>query len=79
MPRRNIVFNLKKHEEEQMIREIQRFFKEERDEEIGNLAAILLLDFINKNLGKFYYNKGVQDSYKFISDNLIELSEIEKY
>lgn len=73
------MFKLKKYEEEEMIREIQRFFSEERDEEIGNLAAVLLLDFISKNLGKFYYNKGVQDSQKFISERLLELSEIEKY
>jgi uncharacterized protein (DUF2164 family) len=73
------MFKLEKYEEEKMIREIQRFFMEERDEEIGNLASILLLDFISKNLGKFYYNKGVQDSYKFMSDKLMELSEIEKY
>jgi uncharacterized protein (DUF2164 family) len=73
------MFKLEKYEEEEMIREIQRFFREERDEEIGNLAAVLLLDFISKNLGKFYYNKGVQDSHKFISERLLELSEIEKY
>ncbi len=73
------MFKLEKYEEEKMIREIQRFFMEERDEDIGNLASIILLDFISKNLGKFYYNKGVQDSYKFMSDKLTELAEIEKY
>lgn len=73
------MFKLEKYEEEMMIKDIQRFFKEERDEEIGNLAAVLLLDFISKNIGKFYYNKGVQDSQKFISERLLELSEIEKY
>ncbi|WP_372714363.1 DUF2164 domain-containing protein [Ilyobacter sp.] len=73
------MFKLEKYEEEKMIREIQRFFMEERDEEIGNLASIILIDFISKNLGKFYYNRGVQDSYKFMSDKLTELSEIEKY
>jgi uncharacterized protein (DUF2164 family) len=73
------MFELKKYEKEEMIREVQRFFREEKDEEIGNLAAVLILDFISKNLGKFYYNKGVQDSHKFITERLLELSEIEKY
>jgi uncharacterized protein (DUF2164 family) len=73
------MFEFEKYEKDEMIREIQRFFKEERDEEIGNLAAMIALDFISKNLGKFYYNKGVQDSSKFISEKLMEISEIEKY
>lgn len=41
---------------------IQRYFAEEREEEIGELAANNILEFITKNLGSYYYNQGVRDS-----------------
>lgn len=49
---------LTKEEKNQMMIAIQRFFAEEREEEIGELAAINILEFITKNLGSYYYNQG---------------------
>jgi uncharacterized protein (DUF2164 family) len=73
------MIRLKKEEKEEIIREIQYFYQDEREEEIGALASEILLDFITLKLGKFYYNKGVQDSEKYLKEKLSELSEIEKY
>ena len=73
------MIRLKKEEKEEIIREIQYFYQNEREEKIGALAAEILLDFITLKLGKFYYNKGVQDSEKYLKEKLSELSEIEKY
>ena len=73
------MIRLKKEEKEEIIREIQYFYQNEREEEIGALATEILLDFITLKLGKFYYNKGVQDSEKYLKEKLSELSEIEKY
>lgn len=53
---------LTKEEKNQMMIAIQRYFAEEREEEIGELAAINLLEFITKYLGSYYYNQGVRDS-----------------
>jgi len=53
---------LTKEEKNQMMNAIQRYFAEEREEEIGELAAINMLEFITKNLGVYYYNQGVRDS-----------------
>ncbi|MCY7480862.1 DUF2164 domain-containing protein [Bacillus sp. JZ35] len=53
---------LTKEEKNQMTMAIQRYFAEEREEEIGELAAINILEFITKNLGSYYYNQGVRDS-----------------
>ncbi len=33
-----------------MIEDIQVFFREERDEDIGDLAAMLVLDFFTENM-----------------------------
>lgn len=73
------MIRLKKEEKVEIIREIQYFYQNEKEEEIGELAAEILLDFITFKLGKYYYNKGVQDSQKYMSEKLEELFEIEKY
>jgi uncharacterized protein (DUF2164 family) len=71
-------FELSKTTKEEMIGEIQRYFMEERGEELGDLAARLLLDFITEKLGPTFYNQGVQDSYQYMAQKLEDLFEIEK-
>ena len=46
------------------------FFKDERDEEIGVLAAEKVLDFLLQEIGPYLYNKGVDDARKFLKDRL---------
>ncbi len=41
---------------------LQRYFEEERDETIGELAAMLLLDFLADEVGEIFYNRGVDDA-----------------
>ena len=41
---------------------LQRYFEQERDESIGELAAMLLLDFLAEEIGEIFYNKGVDDA-----------------
>lgn len=71
--------NLNKFEKDAMAREIKNYFRAERDEEFGDLAVMLLIDFISENLGKYYYNAGVRDARKYISEKLEEIGEIEIY
>ncbi|XQY91257.1 DUF2164 domain-containing protein [Metabacillus sp. HB246100] len=51
-----------------LIDEIQRFFYEERDEEIGEIAAESFLDFCFEHIGPSFYNAGVQDAMKIIQE-----------
>jgi len=60
-----------------MIKKIQKFFLNERNEEIGELAAILLLDFITEKLAKEFYNKGIQDCITQLSINVEDLKGLE--
>lgn len=60
-----------------MIKKIQKFFLNERDEEIGELAAILLLDFITEKLASEFYNKGIQDCMAQLSLNIEDLKGLE--
>lgn len=46
-------------------KEFIQFFKEQRDEEIGIIAAENLLDFFLQHLGMQIYNAGVEDAKAF--------------
>lgn len=68
---------LSKEDKELMIRKIKEFFLKERDEEIGDLAASLLLDFIVENFAATFYNQGIQDCIVFMKDKLDDLYGLE--
>ncbi len=51
-----------KEEKAQIIDKLRAYFREEREEEIGELAAGILLDFIEKEIGPFFYNRGVREA-----------------
>ena len=53
------------------------FFKE-REEEIGDLAAGLILDFILEKIAPEFYNQGVYDSHKYMGDAIEDLLSIQK-
>ncbi|MFB5067442.1 MAG: DUF2164 domain-containing protein [Candidatus Wallacebacter cryptica] len=64
-------------ERKQLIKSVQGFFLTERDQEIGELAAILIIDFMIEQLGPLYYNRGIEDAFKFMTDRLDDLRELE--
>jgi len=55
------------------INQLQTYFSQERDEELSELSAILLIDFISEKLAPMYYNKGVEDSQRFMSERVEDL------
>ncbi|WP_138205798.1 DUF2164 domain-containing protein [Haloimpatiens lingqiaonensis] len=71
--------NVSKEKREKMISSIKEYFFNERDEELGDLAAGLILDFFIKELSTEFYNQGVYDSYKYMNDRIDDLLEIQKY
>lgn len=64
---------------EAIIRSIKGFFLDERDEDLGDLASSLILDFIIDELAPEFYNQGIEDSYKYMNDMLEDLLGIKKY
>ena len=61
-----------------MVSEIKKYFLKEREEEIGDLAAGLLLNFITERIAPEFYNKGVNDAYGYMSERLEEMLGIQK-
>lgn len=64
---------LTNEEQRQLIKSVQDFFLREQDQEIGDLAAMLIIDFMIKQLGPVYYNRGIQDAIKVMGDKLDDL------
>jgi len=74
----NNKFEIDKEKRKMMQEKIKKFFLNERDEEIGDLAAILILDFIIENLAPNFYNLGIRDCIAQISQNVEDLFGLEK-
>lgn len=55
------------------IAEIITFFKREREETIGILAAESILDLLLQSIGCEIYNRGVEDSKKALENNFDDL------
>ena len=63
----------------EMITAIKTYFSKERDEEIGDLAASLILDFFLEELAPHIYNQGVYASYRYMEERTEDLLGILKY
>jgi len=68
---------ISKEEKEKLISEIQEYFLEERNEELGNLAAGFILDFIIDNIAPTFYNQGIRDSIRYMNERVEDLYGLE--
>jgi len=69
-----------KQEKELLVQKLKHYFTKELDQDIGQFDAEFLLDFFGKELGVYYYNRGLidaQDIFKSrvdsITDSIYEL------
>ena len=69
---------LSKDKRDAMIKKIQVFFMEERSEDLGDLAALLVLDFIVDQLGREFYNQGIDDAISYMTDKVDDLYGLKK-
>jgi uncharacterized protein (DUF2164 family) len=63
---------------DEMVAEIKYYFSHERAEDIGDLAAGLILDFIQEKLAPAFYNQGVYDAHTYMQDAAEDLLSIQK-
>ena len=64
---------LSKEARKEAIASIERWFQENRDERIGNIAAGALLAFFLEEVGPSVYNRGVADAQERMQMRLSEL------
>jgi uncharacterized protein (DUF2164 family) len=63
-------FKFPREQKEQLIANIKAYFLEERSEEIGNIAAEALLDYMITEIGPLIYNQAIGDSRKLINEKM---------
>lgn len=61
-----------------MIEDIQVFFREERGDDMGDLAAMLVLDFFIENLASEAYNQGLRDALRYMNERIDDAYSLEK-
>jgi len=70
---------ISKENRKAMIELIKIFFLKERDEDLGDLSAMMILDFFMIELAPEFYNQGVSDSYKYMNDKIEDLFSLQIY
>lgn len=68
-----MAIEIPKDARQQAIASIERWFRENRDEPIGNVAASGLLGFFLEELGPLVYNKAVADVQERLQMRVSEL------
>ncbi|UCF36089.1 MAG: DUF2164 domain-containing protein [Acidobacteriota bacterium] len=68
-----MTINFKTEIEQQMIQSIKRYFRDELEQEIGDLKARLLLNFIKLEIGPVIYNEAIRDAQGFFQDRVVDL------
>lgn len=61
-----------------LVTTIKGYFATERDEDLGDLSAELLLDFFVENIGPAIYNQAIADAKTFMSEKVEDLYALEK-
>ncbi len=54
---------------------VKRYFDQELDQEIGQFDAEFLLDFMGRELGVYYYNRGLKDAqelFRMRADTIVD-------
>lgn len=56
-----------------LVTAIRLYFSQERDEEIGDLAASFFLDFVLEEIGPSIYNQGIKDAQASLQRTVADL------
>ena len=60
-------------EKDVIVRKIKLYFSEELQQQIGNFDAEFLLDFFAKEIGAYFYNRGLYDAQAILSSKLDDI------
>lgn len=69
---------LKKEVRAVLVESIKRYYWNEREEELTNLGAELMLDFMVNEIGPYIYNQGIEDSYAYMNERIEDLLGLQK-
>jgi uncharacterized protein (DUF2164 family) len=55
-----------REETKAMVAEIQDYFQEELDQDIGSIPAEMLMRFFGDKMGAYFYNRGLYDAQALV-------------
>lgn len=58
---------------DQLKKSIIQYFDYELDQDIGDLKAMLLLDFCLEEIGPTIYNQAIADAQQFMQEKLVDM------
>lgn len=58
-----------------IVRKIQLYFSQELNQQIGQFDAEFLLDFFSKEVGAYYYNRGLYDAQSALNAKLEDVQD----
>ena len=58
---------LGREQRDDAVERLRVYFARERGEELGELAATLIYDFVAEQLGPHFYNKGIEDAQALVA------------
>ena len=70
---------ISKENRKAMVDLIKTYFQNERDEDLGDLSAGMILEFFMKELAPEFYNQGVADSCQYMNDKIEDLYGLQIY
>jgi len=68
-----MAIELSKQEVDDIIPSLRRYFKEELEQEISEMRARFLLDYVLKEIAPIAYNKGVKDAETYFLKKVEDL------
>lgn len=69
-------------ETDRLVSKVKQYFADELDNDIGGFEAEFLIDFFAKEIGPYFYNRGLSDAQLLFSEKAEEIGyliqELEK-
>jgi uncharacterized protein (DUF2164 family) len=62
-------------QKECLVQKLQHYFTNELDQELAQFDADFLLDFFTKEMGNHFYNQGIYDAQKLLTEKLDYISD----
>lgn len=71
-------FKVYSEKKQDMIVSLQNFFFKELNKDLGYIEANQLLDYIVEDLAVDFYNEGILDAHKYISQKTVDILKLQK-
>jgi uncharacterized protein (DUF2164 family) len=62
-------------EKEILVQKVKGYFNAELDQDIGQFDAEFLIDFVSREIGPYFYNRGLYDAQALVEDKIETLTE----